>query len=136
MSADSLVDAEDVAAYLKTRGLLVVCGRGSLTIEDAAGGREDVAVTDVDGAIEARVATEVGAAEAAADAGDGGSTSEAVAAVLVVGERPVEEAGLPVPSGPRRTRGVSGKRTRKVAGGGQQKTPPDLTGNVIDQYGV
>ncbi|MEU4562371.1 recombinase family protein [Actinoplanes sp. NPDC023936] len=61
------VDANDVAAYLKARDAVIVCGRGSLTIEDTAGAPAPAPVTasaESTGEAETPETTDLGTVEA------------------------------------------------------------------------
>ncbi|MFB9693092.1 recombinase family protein [Amorphoplanes digitatis] len=84
-----LDDADDLAAYLTTRDMVVVCGRGTLTIEDTAGIQVDAPV-------------------AAADHG----AAQTAAAVPAPAEPAISEAETPTPVARRPLRRPATRRSR------------------------
>nr|BFE74836.1 hypothetical protein GCM10020092_081370 [Actinoplanes digitatis] len=75
-----LDDADDLAAYLTTRDMVVVCGRGTLTIEDTAGIQVDAPVAAADHGAAQTAAAVAGARGAGDQRGRDPDTGRAAAA--------------------------------------------------------
>lgn len=98
----NLDDADDLATYLKTRDMVIVCGRGTLTIGDAAGGPMGRPV-----------------AEVADGAGHGEATEDAAS---TVGE-PADGEAEPLPSSGRWVQQLQMRNPESRETATQQQTP-------------